>query len=153
LSKVSTRAYSSRQRHKSNRKHYDVDDDDLVPGFRKCKKPVSNGRSWSARPKEEGVAARAKWEVVYEVQQQLGKFFPTGEEKVDIMKKIKEDAEVKREQWGLAVLREDDRTTKEASSTSSRALSVHKDARKTIQDTEETIKQAEQVQKDLESFI
>ena len=68
LDKVSTRAYSSRQRHKSSLKHIDSDDDDLVPGFRKCKKPVKNGRSWSAKPKEEGLAARAKWEVLYEVR-------------------------------------------------------------------------------------
>jgi len=67
LDKVSTRAYSSRQRHKSSLKHSDSDDD-LVPGFRKCKKPVKNGRSWSAKPKEEGLAARAKWEVLYEVR-------------------------------------------------------------------------------------
>jgi len=59
----------------------------------------------------------------------MGKFFPTGEEKVDIMKKLKEDEDSKREQWGLAVLKEDDRTTKEACSCSDRANSARKDAR------------------------
>jgi len=45
-----------------------------LPGFNKCNKPIQNGRSRSARPKEERVAAKAKWEVVYEMKKILNLF-------------------------------------------------------------------------------
>ena len=60
-----------------------------LPGFKKANMGVQNGRSKSARTKEERVAAEAKWKVCHEVNRVIKLLTnPSQEKHDDILAKI-----------------------------------------------------------------
>ena len=104
-----------------------------LPNFRR-NKDLFNGRSKSAKTKEERVAAEAKWTVCHEANRYLKLFTKPAEENPLALLEGK-----KREAFKARVLAEDKRTTEVASSCSKRAGSTMSAARQTFHDVKNTV--------------
>jgi len=112
-----------------------------LPGFRKAKAPIMNGRPKSARTREELAMARAKWEVTHEANRIMN-FFTSRIGKVDQERREKEQEMI---EWRKRILIEDESTTLEASMASSRASSAMSAAKNSIRSAHDTILMVDQL--------